>query len=75
MKYMWPALLFGGITLICVCLIYKLDKKDPNLEKVEQGEMSRVYYQGHSYIVWGINVGGGCVHDPDCGCLKIKEKL
>jgi len=46
------------------------DKTDKNLEKVSQGHMSKTFYQGHSYILWGINTGGGCVHDPDCPCKK-----
>jgi hypothetical protein len=66
------------IYLLCfgsyfACLFYFSDeksKKDQNLERVQQGHMSKVFYQDHSYVIWGINLGGGCVHDPDCQCFK-----
>lgn len=76
-KNKWKIFFMGYISLFILFIIIviflekKNDKKsfnDKNLEKVEQGMMSRVSYQGHSYIVWSINAGGGCTHDPDCKC-------
>jgi len=67
------------ILIICICLMilrinnarFNEDKPfDKNLQKVEQGKMSKVFYKDHSYVVWSINDGGGIVHDPDCVCLK-----
>jgi hypothetical protein len=60
-------------TIACVVLLSSEKVGDPNLEKVEQGKMSKVHYQGHIYIVWGINFGGGCIHDPDCQCQYLTE--
>lgn len=55
-------ILIAGLSLaLCV-------KKDENLQEVEQGKASKISYQGHSYVVWSINFGGGIVHDPDCQC-------
>lgn len=55
-------ILIAGLSLaLCV-------KKDENLQEVEQGKASKINYQGHSYVVWSINFGGGIVHDPDCEC-------
>ncbi len=69
MEYFFGFLLFSSILLS----LSSCDTRDKNLEKVSQGMMSKVHYQGHTYVVWSINVGGGCVHDPDCNCLKKAE--
>ena len=37
---------------------------------MQHGQMSKVFYGDHSYIIWGINAGGGIVHDPDCKCKE-----
>lgn len=59
-------------TIICCFLVvYSLNNcksEDKNLQNVEQGKASKITYQGHSYVVWSINLGGGIVHDPDCPC-------
>ena len=60
------SMLFLPITVI------PCDLHDSNLKKVAQGKMSKVFYEEHSYVIWGINSGGGIVHDPECKC-KIKE--
>lgn len=65
-----------GVSVLCfvgsfIHLGYTVkSKEDPNLETVSQGKMSTVFYHGHSYVVWGINSGGGVVHDPDCKCFQ-----
>lgn len=57
------------LVLSGIAYIAKINyKPDPNLQKVEQGKASKIEYQGHSYVVWSINLGGGIVHDPDCKC-------
>lgn len=62
-----PAIL-GITSIVIIMLIAQSCSSDPNLKRVEQGQMSKVHYQDHSYIVWSINCGGGLVHDPDCKC-------
>ena len=63
----FPALV-GIIIMLFIVLASQYCSSDPNLKRVEQGQMSKVHYQDHSYIVWSINAGGGLVHDPDCKC-------
>ena len=59
--------------MLFVAMIFtSCNTNDSNLKKVAQGKMSKVLYEEHSYVIWGINSGGGIVHDPDCKC-KIKE--
>lgn len=59
-----PILILCSVILLIAC------ENDPNLKKVEQGKMSIVNYNGHSYVVWGQYNQGGCVHNPDCQCKK-----
>jgi len=59
---------------IISCMISCSGNNDTNLEKAKQGMVSKIEYQGHSYVVWGVNLGGGITHDPDCNCYKIKDK-
>lgn len=58
------------ILVLCGYMVEISPPKDPNLKRVEQGLMSIVHYEGHSYVVWSINFGGGMIHDPDCLCHK-----
>ena len=71
----FPSLVFMSVIFAITTIYEPIEfKSDKNLERVAQGKMSKVFYQGHSYVVWGINWGGGCVHDPDCVCMeKIKN--
>ena len=64
------SMLLLGIFISILLCSGASSSKDPNLKKVEQGKMSVVHYNDHSYIVWSINAGGGFVHDPDCRCRK-----
>ncbi len=64
---------FYIIIFFLICWIVYKPENDPNLKKVERGQMSKVNYQDHSYIVWSINAGGGLVHDPDCKCKGEKQ--
>ncbi len=66
-----------GIIFIYICLMgfiiwVNYDKEgfkgDPNLKKTVQGQTSKIEFQGHTYIVWSVNMGGGIIHDPDCKC-------
>lgn len=66
MKYCLSLALVSIFFAILPALLYM--NKDKNLEKVEQGSASKIFYQNHSYVVWSINSGGGIVHDPDCRC-------
>ena len=62
--------------LFAIFMFYISDNikpKDKNLQNVEQGKMSIVNYQRHSYIVWSINCGGGICHNPDCECQKLER--
>jgi hypothetical protein len=61
------ALIPLGILIAFLGLVLCI-KKDENLQRVEQGSASKIFYQNHSYVVWSINSGGGIVHDPDCQC-------
>ena len=71
---MWLGIGTLWIGLICLLLyLVSCEPSDRNLQRVEQGKMSIVYYQGHSYIVWGINFNGGMCHNPDCECYN-KDK-
>lgn len=65
-----PIIAFLILNFFSSCESHK--SKDKNLKKVEQGLMSKVHYENHSYIVWSINAGGGIVHDPNCQCEKDK---
>ncbi len=70
---MWYFFAWIGFCLIVVFILFAtatLKSSDTNLEKVEQGQMSKVFYQGHTYVVWSINFGGGISHDPDCKCFN-----
>ena len=71
----FPLILIALITLVCVFKAATSERPfvDKNLEKVEQGLISKVTYKGHTYVVWSINLGGGITHDPDCECIKNKE--
>ena len=67
--------IFGVVCLylfVMACVMFSINtyKEDPNLTKVEQGLASKIEFQGHTYVVWSINYGGGMVHDPDCTCNK-----
>lgn len=52
-------------------------EKDSNLEKLpySNGRMTKLEYQGHSYVAWAVNFGGGLVHDPDCSCRTAQKDL
>lgn len=56
------------IFVVIMAIISPKSETDKNLTRVEQGLMSKVSYQGHTYIVWSVNLGGGMTHDPDCNC-------
>jgi hypothetical protein len=62
---------FIFILIFCVYMSFT-DKSlyDPNLTKTTQGQASKIEFQGHTYVVWSVNLGGGIVHDPDCKCRK-----
>lgn len=53
-------------------LYSKSSKKDPNLVELPygNGSMTKVEYQGHSYICWTCNLSSELIHDPDCICKK-----
>ena len=72
--YLFPlAVLYTILLGFCIYKAYTEEPKDKNLQRVEQGQMSIVTYQDHSYIVWSINLGGGICHNPDCECYKKEE--
>ncbi len=76
MYALFPVFFFGIFLFIMAILnMYSPSSisTDPNLKKVEQGQMSKVTYNDHTYIVWSINLGGGLVHDPDCKCIRKQE--
>jgi len=57
-------------SLSMLLLFGTFSSKDENLQKVEQGLMSKTTFKGHTYVIWSINSGGGIIHDPDCLCMK-----
>lgn len=75
-RYTIPMLLFFLSFILIFFSIYMShnDEKDINLEKAKHGMISVIEYKGHSYIIWGINAGGGIVHDPDCKCSSKEKK-
>lgn len=73
MIYFLPSIIFF-LGILLVATSNKTHEKDVNLEKTTQGQMSKNTYQGHTYVVWSINFGGGIVHDPDCECRKINKQ-
>ncbi len=59
------------LLIFCIYMSYADGSlQDPNLTKTVQGHASKIEFQGHSYVVWSVNLGGGIVHDPDCKCRK-----
>jgi hypothetical protein len=68
----WIFFIYVCLMAFIIAIIWNKEgtKGDPNLMKVEQGLASKIEFQGHSYVVWSINLGGGIVHDPDCKCKK-----
>lgn len=78
-----PATSFGLSIFLAVCVYMIImgcvassigtPKEDPNLIKTVQGHTSKIEFQGHTYVVWSVNMGGGIVHDPDCICNNKKE--
>lgn len=75
MKYFAVSMLIISLSFMVVALFLPDSfDRDKNLRKVEQGMMSKVRYQNHTYVVWSINFGGGIIHDPDCECMKKGDK-
>ena len=60
------------ILAACLLIFVAQNKKecDPHLKRLEHsnGRISKIEFEGHTYIIWGVNMGGGIVHDPDCQC-------
>lgn len=62
----------GMVIVVLVFTILAPYKKDSRLVSLpnNNGKMTKLEYDGHSYIGWSCNLGGGLVHDPDCLCQK-----
>lgn len=60
---------------------YNLDirKIDEHIENSEISKIMKFFYDGHSYINFGIKDGNytkySVVHDPDCGCNKLNYSV
>lgn len=62
--------------LFALALVYYSSvQKDPHLVRTEynNGKMTKLIYDGHSYVGWSCNFGAGLVHDPDCKCRSISR--
>lgn len=67
---MWYIFVIYGLLFFILILVGSISSNsDENLQRVEQGRMSKVTYKEHSYVVWSVNSGGGMTHDPDCPCM------
>jgi hypothetical protein len=65
-----PYLILAIVSVALIVSGIMLHKEDPNLARMphSNGSMTKLEFQGHSYVGWSCNLGSGLVHDPDCQC-------
>lgn len=73
MRVEWTFLVTLGLALWCACCSTgcvpedKVDGRDETYV-LNAGNLRKVDYAGHTYVLYRVDRGGGIAHDPDCTC-------
>jgi hypothetical protein len=73
-KFYMPMFFILVFVICCLFIAYREDQdKNKDVVKVRHGIISKIEFEGHSYVVWQQNVSDCIFHDPDCTCNEEKK--